>query len=156
VEAEGATWGDWTPAPLTWATLTPKWTPVELPARFQTPGDGPWTYAAVSGRLDLPPGGDWAIRIQVSEVSGDLGVVLADTDAQNGRRFMSLPRGDGVYWATAPLAIPKRDGHALILQGLEPAGGAATIHAVEFRRLSGLAFNDWTAVLSAFGKAQAV
>jgi hypothetical protein len=146
--------GDWTPLPLAWATLVPAWSPVDLPARLATPSaDAPWTYAAVAGPLDLAAGTGWAIRLLVSKVSGTLALSLADGEGQNGVRFMTLPAQDEAYWVAAPLFIPKQqDGHTLILHGLAAGGGAATIHALEVRRLDALSFASWLAAWGAMGR----
>ena len=149
-------WKDWTPLPLTWATLVPEWAPVELPARLATPA-APWTYAAASGRLDLAPGPGWAIRLCVSEVTGTLALSLADSEGQNGVRFMTLPAEAGPYWISAPLFIPKAEaGHCLILHGLAAGGGSAVMHAAEVRRLDALPFDEWSNAWGAMGRAEPV
>jgi hypothetical protein len=146
-------WKDWTPVPLTWATLVPAWAPMALPARLATPSaDEPWTYAAVSGPLDLAPGPGWAIRFRVSEVTGTLALSLADGEGQQGVRFMTLPAEAGPYWIAAPLFIPKQqDGHCLILHGLAAGGGSAVMHGAEVRRLDGLSFEEWRGAWGAMG-----
>jgi len=149
------TWNDWTSLPLTWATLVPAWKPVELPAVLATPGDEPWSYAAVSGPLTLEPGSTWAFRIEVSQVKGTLALALADGAGQDGKRFMTLPPGDEPYWMSAPLFIPHRVGACLILHGLGAGGGSAVLHAVEVARLDCLPFDAWAGAWKILGKPQA-